>query len=300
MTVTNWTAALLPDLTGKTFIVTGATSGLGKATADALAHAGAHVVLAVRNPVKGRAVAKGIARDTEVRELDLSSLSSVRAFASSWQEPIDVLINNAGIMQVPETRTPDGFELQFGTNHLGHFALTNLLLPQIRGRIVTLSSDFHRGAKLNLDDPNWLRRPYNSSQAYKDSKLANLLFARELHRQLSACGSQILSVAAHPGVVRTGLFGHVAGASGLLLDIGSRIVGHGVDQGILPTLFAATQDIPGGTFIGPKGFRQLRGVPGIVNSSKNGNNTELGQRLWQLSESLTGARLDCGTPRPAP
>jgi len=159
MTVTNWTAALLPDLTGRTIIVTGATSGLGKATADALAHAGAHVVLAVRNPAKGQAVAEGIAGDTEVRELDLSSLSSVRAFASSWQEPIDVLINNAGIMQVPETRTPDGFELQFGTNHLGHFALTNLLLPQIRGRIVTLSSDFHRGAKLNLDDPNWLRRP---------------------------------------------------------------------------------------------------------------------------------------------
>ena len=299
MTVTNWTAALLPDLTGKTFIVTGATSGLGKATADALAHAGAHVVLAGRNPGKGRAVAKGMAKDTEVRELDLSSLSSVRAFASSWQEPIDVLINNAGIMQVPETRTPDGFELQFGTNHLGHFALTNLLLPQIRGRIVTLSSVLHRGAKLNLDDPNWQRRPYDSSQAYNDSKLANLLFARELQRQLSACGSQILSVAVHPGVVRTGLFGHVAGTSGLLLDIGSRIVGHSVDQGILPTLYAATQDIPGGTFIGPKGFRQLRGFPGIVTSSKNGTNTELGQRLWQLSESLTGVRLDCGTPRPA-
>jgi NAD(P)-dependent dehydrogenase (short-subunit alcohol dehydrogenase family) len=295
MTVTNWTAALLPDLMGRTFIVTGATSGLGKATADALARAGAHVVLAVRNYAKGQAVAG----DTEVRDLDLSSLSSVRGFASSWQEPVDVLINNAGIMQVPEARTADGFELQFGTNHLGHFALTNLLLPQIRDRIVTLSSDFHRGAKLNLDDPNWRRRQYNSSQAYKDSKLANLLFARELHRQLSACGSHILSVAAHPGVVRTGLFGHVDGASGLFLDIGSRIVGHAVGQGILPTLFAATQDLPGGTFVGPSGFRQLRGFPGIVKSSKNGNNTELGQRLWQLSESLTGARLDCGSARPA-
>src|SRR5258708_37234602 len=299
MTVTNWPAALLPDLTGKTFIVTGATSGLGKATADALAHAGAHVVLAVRNHAKGQAVAKAIAGDTEVRELDLSSLSSVRAFASSWQGPIDVLINNAGIMQVPETRTVDGFELQFGTNHLGHFALTNLLLPQIRGRVVTLSSDFHRGAKLNFDDPNWRRRPYNSSQAYTDSKLPNLLFARELHRKLSACGSQIVSVAPHPGVVRTGLFGHVPGASGLLLDIRSRIVGHGVDQGILPTLFAATQDIPRGTFIGPNGFQQLHGFPGIVKSSKNSTNTELRQLLWKLSESLTGVRLDCETPRPA-
>ena len=285
-------------MTGKTFIVTGATTGLGKATADAVARAGAHVVLAVRSHAKGQAVAKAIAGDTEVRELDLSSLSSVHAFASSWQGPIDVLINNAA--RSPKPAPPDGFELQFGTNHLGHFALTNLLLPQIRGRIVTLSSDFHRGAKLNLDDPNWRRRRYNSSQAYKDSKLANLLFARELHRQLSACDSQILSVAAHPGVVRTGLFGHVAGASGLWLDIGSRIVGHTVDQGILPTLFAATQDVPGGTFIGPKGFQQLRGFPGIVKSSKNGTNEELGQRLWQLSESLTGARLDCGTPRPAP
>ena len=158
MTVTNWTAANLPDLTGRIFIVTGATSGLGKATADALARAGAHVVLAVRNHTKGQAVADSIAGDTEVRLLDLTSLSSVRAFARSWQGPIDVLINNAGIMHVPEARTLDGFELQFGTNHLGHFALTNLLLPQIRGRIVTLSSEFHRRAKLNLDDPNWRRR----------------------------------------------------------------------------------------------------------------------------------------------
>src|SRR6202030_4244515 len=174
MTVTNWTAALLPDLTGKTFIVTGATSGLGKATADALAHAGAHVVLAVRDPAKGQAVADGIAGDTEVRELDLSSLSSVRAFASSWQGPIDVLINNAGIMQVPEARSADGFELQFGTNHLGHFALTILLLPHIRDRIVALRPDYDHGTNLPLDAPNWRRRPYTSSQPYKDSKLANL------------------------------------------------------------------------------------------------------------------------------
>jgi NAD(P)-dependent dehydrogenase (short-subunit alcohol dehydrogenase family) len=299
MTITNWTAANLPDLTGRIFIVTGATSGLGKATADALARAGAHVVLAVRNRAIGQAVADSIAGDTEVRELDLSSLPSVRAFASTWQGPIDVLINNAGVMQVPEGRTDEGFELQFGTNHLGHFALTNLLLPQIRGRVVTLSSEFHRRAKLNLDDPNWRRRRYNSVQAYKDSKLANLLFARELHRQLSACGSQILSVAAHPGIVRTGLFGHVNGAAGLWLDIGSRIVSHDVDQGILPTLFAATQEIPGGTFVGPNGFRQLHGFPTIVQSSKDGNNAQLGQRLWELSESLTGTRLDCGTPRPA-
>src|SRR6201998_679594 len=220
LTVRTATAALLPDLTGKRFIVTDATSGLGKATAEALAHAGAHVVLAVRNPAKGQAVAKGIARDVEVRELDLSSLSSVRAFAASLHGPIDVLINNAGIMQVPEARTADGFELQFGTNHLGHFALTILLLPQIRGRIVTLSSDFHRGGKLDLDDPNWRRRRYSTRPAYKDAKLANLLFARELQSRLSDCGSPLLTVAAHPGVVRTGLFGHVDGASGLFLAIG--------------------------------------------------------------------------------
>jgi NAD(P)-dependent dehydrogenase (short-subunit alcohol dehydrogenase family) len=297
MTSAKWTAENLPDLTGKTFIVTGATSGLGTATATQLAKVGAHVVLAVRDPAKGNAVAAIIGGNTEVRVLDLASLASVRAFAQAWDGDIDVLVNNAGIMQVPAGRTIDGFELQVGTNHLGHFALTNLLLPNIRGRVVTLTSDFHRGGKVDLDDLNWQRRRYDSAQAYKDSKLANLLFARELQRRLEAHGSSVLSVAAHPGIVRTGLFGHVDGFAGVSMDIGSRIVGHDVSQGILPSLFAATQDVPGGSLIGPNGFRQLRGFPGIVKSSKRGDDTHQARRLWSLSESLTGTTIDNDTLR---
>jgi NAD(P)-dependent dehydrogenase (short-subunit alcohol dehydrogenase family) len=287
MTAKNWTAEELPDLSGKVFVVTGATSGIGELTARTLAGAGAHVVLPVRSMAKGRRVAATIAGSTEVRELDLGSLASIRAFAKSWDGQIDVLINNAGIMQVPEGRTPDGFELEIGTNHLGHFALTNLLLPQIVGRVVTLSSDFHRGAKLDLADLNWERRTYDSAQAYKDSKLANLLFARELQRRLASRGSHIRSIGAHPGIVRTGLFAHVDGLAGFGLNIGSRVVGHDVGQGILPTLFAATQDIPGGSFVGPNGFRGLRGFPTIVASSEDGNNVGLAHKLWDISESLT-------------
>lgn len=299
MSTKKWTSDDLPSLSGTTFIVTGATSGLGEATTRALAGAGAHVVLAVRNPSKGRAVAAKIPGSTEVRELDLGSLSSIRDFAETWHGDVDVLINNAGIMQVPEGRTANGFELQVGTNHLGHFALTTQLLPKIRGRVVTLSSDFHRGAKLNLDDLNWQRRAYDSAQAYKDSKLANLLFARELDRRLRANNSTVRSLAAHPGIVRTGLFGHVDGLAGFSMDIGSRIVGHDVSQGILPSLFAATQDVPGGSFIGPDGFKHLRGFPEIHPSSKSGDDVRLAQRLWQLSESLTGATIDDQGLRPA-
>ncbi|MGH3641200.1 MAG: oxidoreductase [Mycobacterium sp.] len=291
MTTKSWTAHDLPELSGQTYIVTGATSGLGTATAAALAKAGAHVVLAVRDLAKGKAVAATITGSTEVRQLDLASLASVRAFAESWDRDVDVLINNAGIMQVPQGKTSDGFELQIGTNHLGHFALTNLLLPRIRGRVVTLTSDFHRGGKLDLDDLNWQRRHYDPSQAYKDSKLANLLFARELQRRLTASGSRVQSVAAHPGIVRTGLFGHVDGLAGFGMDIGSRIVGHDVSQGILPSLFAATQDVPGGSLVGPNGFRQLRGLPGVVTSSKGGDSIDVAQRLWSASESLTATTI---------
>jgi NAD(P)-dependent dehydrogenase (short-subunit alcohol dehydrogenase family) len=297
MATTNWTAEDLPDLSGKTFIVTGATSGLGEATTRALALAGAQVILAVRDVDKGREVASTIIGRVEVRELDLASLASIRAFATTWDADVHVLINNAGIMQVPEEQTPDHFELQIGTNHLGHFTLTNLLLPQIRDRIVTLSSDLHRGAKLDLRDLNWRRRRYDASQAYKDSKLANLLFARELQRRLTAGGSHVLSLAAHPGIVRTGLFGHVDGLAGFGLDVGSRIVGHDVSQGILPTLYAATQDVPGGSFIGPNGFRQLRGFPQIVASSAAGEDAALATRLWDLSESLTSTTVRGGTLR---
>jgi NAD(P)-dependent dehydrogenase (short-subunit alcohol dehydrogenase family) len=297
MSTKTWTAEDISDLTGKTFIVTGATSGLGTAAATQLAKAGAHVVLAVRDQGRGNVVAATIAGSTEVRVLDLASMDSVRAFAQAWDRDVDVLVNNAGIMQVPQGQTVDGFELQIGTNHLGHFALTNLLLPHIRDRVVTLTSDFHRGGKLDLDDLNWQRRSYDSAQAYKDSKLANLLFARELQRRLTSHGSRVRSVAAHPGIVRTGLFGHVDGVAGFGMDIGSRIVGQNVSRGVLPSLFAATQDIPGGSLVGPSGFRQLRGFPGVVTSSKEANDAESARRLWSLSESLTGTTISTTTPR---
>src|ERR1700712_3738754 len=173
-TAQGWTVDWLPDLSGRTAIVTGASSGLGAATAEALATAGAHVVLAVRDVAKGARIADSLPGGAEVRALDLSDLASISAFAQNWTGAVDLLINNAGIMAVPQGRTTDGFELQIGTNHLGHFALTNLLLPHIRGRVVTLTSDFHRGGNLDLDDLNWRRRGYDPSQAYKDSKLANL------------------------------------------------------------------------------------------------------------------------------
>jgi len=277
MTVTNWTAALLPDLTGKTVIVTGATSGLGKATADALAHAGAHVVLAVRNPAKGRAVAKGIARDTEVRELDLSSLSSVRGLRIVLAATIDVLINNAGIMQVPETRTPTAFELQFGTNHLGHFALTICCCPDPRP---------HRHTKLR--PPPWRqtepRRPQLAATPLQQSRptktpswrtccsRANCTVSFRL-RQPNLVGRHASGSCAHR------LFGHVAGASGLLLDIGSRIVGHGVDQGILPTL-SPPPGHPRRNIHRPQGLSATTRLPGIVKSSKNAPTQNLDKRLW--------------------
>src|SRR6266436_4040638 len=184
-----FSAANIPDMTGRTVIVTGANSGIGRAAARALAAAGAHVVLAVRNPGKGRAAAAVMPDLTEVRELDLASLNSVRAFASGWQDEIDLLINNAGVMVPPLTRTADGFELQFGTNHLGHFALTNLLLEHVTGRVVTVSSTGHRFGNIDFVDLNWERKPYRAWRAYGQSKLANLLFTSELQLRLTAAGS---------------------------------------------------------------------------------------------------------------
>ena len=198
----------IPDQTGRTAIVTGSNSGIGRAAAAALAAKGAHVVLAVRNLDKGRAAAAAMSGSTEVRELDLASLDSIRAFAAAWDGEIDLLINNAGIMIPPLTRTADGFELQFGTNHLGHFALTNLLLEHVTGRVVTVSSGAHMWGQIDFDDLNWERRPYKAWRAYGQSKLANLLFCAELQRRLSAAGSTVLSNAAHPGYASTNLQFH--------------------------------------------------------------------------------------------
>jgi NAD(P)-dependent dehydrogenase (short-subunit alcohol dehydrogenase family) len=194
-----FTTSDIPDLSGQTAIVTGANSGIGQAAAAALASAGARVVLAVRDAGKGEAAAAAMPGTTEVRPLDLASLDSVRAFAADWHGDIHLLINNAGVMIPPLTRTADGFELQFGTNHLGHFALTNLLLPQVTGRVVTVSSDAHRSGAIDFDDLNWERRRYRPWRAYAQSKLSNLLFTSELQRRLAQAGSPVKATAAHPG-----------------------------------------------------------------------------------------------------
>ena len=291
-----WTAADLPDLTGRTVVVTGASSGIGAATARALAAAGATVVLAVRDTEKGEQVASTFTGRAEVRELDLASLASVRAFAAAWTGDLDILVNNAGIMMVPEGRTADGFERQIGTNHLGPFALTNLLLPHITGRVVTVSSNAHERGHIDLDDLNWERRPYRSSQAYSDSKLANLLFTFELQRRLGGAGSRVRAVAVHPGMVRTNLFGHATGVTATLIGALGPLVMQDPAHGARPTLFAATQDVPGGSFVQPDGLAHLRGDPAVATASRDAYDAEVAGRLWDLSVRLTGIASPAAVP----
>jgi NAD(P)-dependent dehydrogenase (short-subunit alcohol dehydrogenase family) len=289
MPSSKWTAADLPDLTGRTVVVTGASSGLGTITARELARAGARVILAVRDVAKGERVAETITGDREVRALDLADLSSVRAFAEGWTGDLDVLINNAGIMAVPQGKTVDGFESQFGTNHLGHFALTNLLLPHIADRVVTVSSGAHRIGKMHIDDLNWEQRKYDRWRVYGQTKLSNLLFTMELQRRLDAAGSPVRALAAHPGYASTHLQSHTGSRlNHVVMGIGNRVLAQSDAMGALPTLFAATQDLPGNTFVGPDGFAEQRGHPTIVGRSKAAQNAEDARRLWERSEELTG------------
>jgi NAD(P)-dependent dehydrogenase (short-subunit alcohol dehydrogenase family) len=282
-----WTANQLPDMSGRTVVVTGASSGIGVVTATELARAGARVVLAVRDVAKGRSVAAAIPGDTEVRRLDLTSLASVRAFASEWTGDLAILINNAGIMMVPEGRTADGFELQFGTNHLGHFVLTNLLLPHITDRVVTVTSDLHKLGKIHLDDLNSDRRRYRPLGAYTQSKLANLLFTLELQRKLTDSGSAVRSVAAHPGVAKTNLVSHIGGVQGAANKVFLGLITQDVEHGALPTLFAASQDIPGTTYVGPGGLLHTKGYPEIAKASRRARDPAMAARLWDVSAELT-------------
>jgi len=288
MASTKWTAAELADQSGRTAIITGASSGLGLVTARELARAGARVVLAVRDTEKGQRVAAGIPGDTEVRPLDLASLASVRAFAAGWTGALDILVNNAGIMAVPEGRTADGFELQIGTNHLGPFLLTGLLLPVITDRVVTVSSQLHRRGRIDLEDLNWEHRRYNATGAYNASKLANVLFTVELQRRLTEAGSRVRAVTAHPGIARTSLGNQADRVSRAIY----RYLGwlfNDAEHGALPTLYAATQDVPGGSYIGPDGLGHLRGYPEIHQPSKRAQDPQMARRLWDLSARLTGA-----------
>jgi NAD(P)-dependent dehydrogenase (short-subunit alcohol dehydrogenase family) len=293
MTSPKWTAARLPDQSGRTVVVTGASSGIGVVTARELARAGARVVLAVRDPAKGRRAAAGMPGQTEVRPLDLASLASVRAFAAGWTGPLDVLVNNAGIMAVPAGRTADGFELQIGTNHLGPFLLTSLLLPAITDRVVTVSSQLHRRARLDLDDLNREHRRYRANAAYSDSKLANLLFTEELQARLRAAGSAVRAVAAHPGIARTSLTAQAGGTTAAF----DRYLGwlfNDAERGALPTLYAATQDVPGGSYVGPGGLGHLRGYPEVQQPSRAALDPVAARRLWDLSARLTGVAEHSG------
>jgi NAD(P)-dependent dehydrogenase (short-subunit alcohol dehydrogenase family) len=282
-------------MTGRSVIVTGANSGIGRAAASALAGAGARVVLAVRTTDKGEAAAAKMPGETEVRQLDLASLASVREFAAAWDGDIDLLINNAGVMAPPLTRTVEGFELQFGTNHLGHFALTNLLLEHVTGRVVTVSSTGHRMGRIDFDDLNWERKPYSSWRAYGQSKLANLLFTSELQRRLSAAGSSVLATAAHPGYAATNLqFHSERRLFDLLGAVGNRLVAQDENGGALPTLYAAVADVPANSFAGPGGFMEQRGAPKLVGRSAAAKDADVARRLWDASEGLTGVRFLLG------
>jgi NAD(P)-dependent dehydrogenase (short-subunit alcohol dehydrogenase family) len=296
--MTKWTTTNIPDQTGRTAVITGANTGLGYETAAALAAQGAHVVLAVRNLDKGQAAVDRIRQSTPgadvvLQELDLSSLKSVQTAADQLKADypaIDLLINNAGVMWTPKETTADGFELQFGTNHLGHFAFTGLLLDHLLhvegSRVVTVSSLGHRiSASIHFDDLQWERR-YNRVQAYGQAKLANLLFTYELQRRLT--GKNTVALAAHPGGSSTELMRHVPGPTRLMTPLVERLF-QSAAMGALPTLRAATDPSAlGGQYYGPDGFMEQGGCPKVVASSDQSHDTELQQRLWTVSEELTG------------
>ena len=294
-----WTAGEIPDQAGKVAIVTGANSGLGRITALELARHGAHVVVACRSAEKGEEAAQEIRAETDgpkprVLALDLSSLDSVRRFAGELEgEPVDLLVNNAGVMMTPRQTTSDGFELQFGTNHLGHFALTGLLLDAVQrsesGRIVTLSSNEHKGGKIDFDDLQ-KENSYSPRGAYQGSKLANAVFAVELDRRLRASGSSAISVFAHPGYSATNL--QSTGPTGVAkaaMAITNRVLAQSAERGALPTLYAATAPgVEGGDYYGPDGPGEFRGLPKKVEAIPAAYDPEDGRLLWEASEKLTG------------
>jgi NAD(P)-dependent dehydrogenase (short-subunit alcohol dehydrogenase family) len=290
-----WTADDIPRQDGRVAVVTGANTGLGFETARMLAEHGATVVLAVRNLDKGKdAAARIAAPDVSVQQLDLTSLDSVRTAAAELRAAhprIDLLVNNAGVMYPPKQVTQDGFELQFGTNHLGHFALTGLLLDALTpgSRVVTLSSVGHRiRARIHFDDLQW-ERSYSRAGAYGQSKLANLMFTYELQRRLAAAGAGTIAVAAHPGIADTELLRYTPSVLRVLTPVVIPLITQSAAMGALPTLRAATDpDVRGGQYYGPDGFRETRGNPKVVESSAASHDQETQQRLWQVSEELTG------------
>ena len=301
-----WTAAAIPSLAGLRAVVTGANSGLGYETALALAAHGAQVTMAVRDTAKGDAAAQQIRAQApqasiEVRRLDLADLASIDEFAWLWREShpdgLDMLINNAGIMAIPRRETADGFEMQLGTNHLGHFALTGRLLDAIRpeGRIVTVSSQAHRMGRMDFDDLMGERK-YGAWRAYGQSKLANLLFVRSLAERLERAGSTIASIGAHPGFASTHLQAVAPEMKGRgwqvkVMDGVNKVMAQSAAMGALPTLYAATfPAIRSGDYVGPDGFGEQRGHPKLVGMNASARDDEAANRLWTVSEDLTGVR----------
>ena len=306
--MSKWTSEQIPEQGGRTAIVTGANSGLGLSTARELARHGANVVLACRNVAKGEEALHEIERvasadaSLELAALDLASLASVRTFASEFASKhhgLDLLVNNAGVMAPPRRETADGFELQFGTNVLGHFALTGLLIRLMQGhedaRVVTVSSNAHKLGKINFDDLQSERR-YMRWTAYNQSKLGDLSFALELDRRLHAAGSTVKSLAAHPGYAATNL----QTAAPPLLDravmmFTNIVVAQSADAGALPILYAATAPgLEGGVYVGPDGIGEFRGHPTIVKPSRAARDEDLAGRLWSVCEELTEVTFELG------
>jgi NAD(P)-dependent dehydrogenase (short-subunit alcohol dehydrogenase family) len=303
-----WTAQDIPDQTGRTVVVTGANSGLGFHTSLELARRGARVLMACRNLDKGREAEQRLRRevpsaDVEVRRLDLADLASVREFAAGV-EALDLLVNNAGVMAVPRSETADGFEAQLGTNHLGHFALTGLLLETLLAgtdpRVVTVSSNAHKLGKIDFDDLQ-RERSYNRWTAYCQAKLANLLFTLELQRRAADADSALQSIGAHPGYAATHLQSRSANPiDRVLMSVTNRLVAQSDAAGALPSLFAATvPDVPGGSYIGPDGLGEQRGHPQYVAPSGRAQDTATARRLWDVSEELTGVGFRFDVPAAA-
>lgn len=296
----NWTAADVPDQTGKTVIVTGSSSGIGYETARVLTGKGATVMIAVRSLEKGNAAAEKLRaqnKDAEVKvlRLDLADLASVEEFAEEFKENysrLDLLINNAGVMAPPFSKTKNGFELQFGTNHLGHFALTAHLLDVLTNsggaRIVNVSSSGHRFGKLDFDDLNWEKRRYRAMRAYCDSKLANLYFTFELDRKIKENRLDLVATAAHPGLTTSEL-----GRHGGLTSLLGKLFGQDVSLGALPILRAATEKgLKGGEFFSPDDFLELGGNPVEAKPSKLSKDEKIAGKLWAVSEDLTGVKFE--------
>jgi NAD(P)-dependent dehydrogenase (short-subunit alcohol dehydrogenase family) len=304
--MSRWRADDIPDQTGRTVLITGANSGLGLRSAEALAVKGARVLLGCRNEVKAKTArdevaAKATGAEPEVIKLDLSDLASVRAAAEQVDATaprLDILMNNAGVMAIPKSATADGFETQFGTNHLGHFALTGLLLPALRRtevpRVITTSSTAHRAGRMRWDDHSWESGRYSKWLAYGQSKLANLLFMYELDRRVRAANVALVSAGAHPGYAATHLQAVGPEASGnpimgTIMGGLNRVVAQSDSMGALPQLYAATMpDVVGGQFYGPSGVAEMRGGPKVVGSTGASRNVEDARRLWEKSEELTG------------